>query len=104
MSEVVEKSPMSPAERMAVARAAKAAKAKPGFGDDAGFTEADIPEGHVKVRILKLGDKRIATGELVEFGHTPEERFPCYQRNEHAYLPVEYANAYEDKGWVELVG
>lgn len=103
---MTEKAPMSPAQRMAIARAAKASKASrraTALEEMPEVTADDVPEGWLQCRVLRHGDGRIATGDLDEMGHTPEERFPCYARNDHVYLPPDNAAKYEEMGWVEYV-
>ncbi|HEY3812854.1 MAG TPA: hypothetical protein VGL66_06480 [Caulobacteraceae bacterium] len=78
------------APRMAAARAAKRAAAEPPAEDDA---------GKVTVRVLPLGDGKIADGS---FGSSPD-RFGHYRRGDQASLPRGIAQQLEDKGWVEIV-
>lgn len=92
---------MTPAqERMAKARAAKAVKSSAIVEDD--VTGVEIPEGWLKVRILRLGDDRIFTGEQSAINERAQKGyFPRYKRNDFAFLPPELAASYEEKGWTE---
>ncbi len=61
---------------------------------------ADAPAfgGNVTVRILPLGEGKIADGS---FGPSPD-RFGHYRRGQAAQLPRGIAQQLEDKGWVEI--
>jgi len=89
-------------ERMARARAAKAVKSA--HVAEESIEGVDVPEGWLKVRILKLGDGKIFTGETNPVNEWHEKgRFPTYARNELAYMAPHLVATYEDRGWVEAV-
>ena len=59
-----------------------------------------IPEGHVAVRILKLGHERIFTGKTQPFETV---KFPTFKRDDVTAMPRDTASAYEDRGMVEIL-
>ena len=59
-----------------------------------------IPEGHVAVRILKLGHERIFTGKTQPFETV---KFPTFKRDDVTSMPRDAATAYEDRGMVEIL-
>ena len=62
---------------------------------------AEVPEGHVRARVMKRGHDKIFKGtEVID---TKGEHFPRFQRDELVVLPLETAAKYEDDGWVELL-
>ena len=66
--------------------------------DTASETASDEQPGHVAVRVLPLGDGKIADGS---FGPSPD-RFGHYRRGDEPRLPRGIAQQLEDKGWVEI--
>lgn len=58
----------------------------------------DEQPGHVSVRVLPLGDGKIADGS---FGPSPD-RFGHYRRGDEPRLPRGIAQQLEEKGWVEI--
>ena len=54
--------------------------------------------GKVTVRVLPLGDGKIADGS---FGPSPD-RFGHYRHGDEPKLPRGIAQRLEDKGWVEI--
>lgn len=85
-------------DRMAHARAAKEAKeaAKPILNP-----EDELPEGFVRVRVLPLGDDKIATGVMNTLSLT--DKFPRHKRNDRLALPRDVAEAQERNGYVEIL-
>jgi hypothetical protein len=67
-----------------------------------------LQPGHVWVRILPKGDKRISTGETkrnATGGYDVEEgveTFPSFPRGAITQLPLKIAQAQEDNGYLEI--
>ncbi len=60
-----------------------------------------LPEGHVKVRVMRKGDDRIYRG--TEVINTKGDHFPRYAKGEELTMPLETADKYEEDGWVEIL-
>lgn len=58
------------------------------------------PEGYVRVRVMKKGDRRIFTGVTCML---EEEKFPTFRKGDELNLPRASADKYEDDGWVEIL-
>jgi hypothetical protein len=82
-----------PTDRMAAARAALAAKR-------AEEAPPPVPPGHVRVRVMKRGHDKIATGEICPLETV---RFPNYRQGDETTLPRDTADKYEDAGMVEVL-
>ena len=61
-------------------------------------SEPALPEGHVRVRVLPLGDDKIFTGET-----TAKLEFPCHSRGDELTLPKAIADALEKRGFAEVL-
>lgn len=62
----------------------------------------EIPEGHVRVRVMRKGHKRIFTGDTEALNR--DEPFPTYAQGDVFAMPRETADKYEeDFGWVEIL-
>jgi hypothetical protein len=68
--------------------------------DDTAARAKKLPEGHVAVRILKLGHEKIFTGKTLPFATV---KFPTFKRDEVTSMPRDAAAAYEDRGMVEIL-
>ena len=84
-------------DRMAKARAARKPKA-PKVPDAPKV--AALPEGHVRVRIMKRGHEKIFTGQTLEGQANP---FPTYKQGDEAIIHGDTATKYEDAGLVEIL-
>lgn len=63
----------------------------------------DIPEGHVKVRVLRKGDGKISTGERRPNETGSHEVDIAHAQGDHFVLPRAQGEHYEDRGFVEIV-
>lgn len=63
---------------------------------------APAPSDIVKARILPMGAGKVFTGELVQSGKTPEEKFPTHPKGAVVDLPRAIAETQEALGRVEI--
>lgn len=56
-------------------------------------TKVELPEGHVEVRVSKKGDEKISKGDYPQ---------TYYVWKDMIVLPLEVAQALEDRGFVEI--